>query len=127
MSTHRYGACGAALSRVTATRSITRRIETTRSEDEMTKRVVGLAVGSVLAGAALAAGVPTLALADEHLGDQSSGSAAEQQHMREMGTMMSNPEVRQSMTTMMSQMMSDPELRDHMVSMMSEAPASMGE
>lgn len=94
----------------------------------MTKRVVGLAVGSVLAGAALAAGVPTLALADEHLGDQSSGSAAaEQQHMREMGTMMSNPEVRQSMTTMMSQMMSDPELRDHMVSMMSEAPASMGE
>ena len=90
----------------------------------MAKRVVGLVVGGVLGGAALA-GVPALALADQRQGDQSSGRAATEQHMREMGTMMSDPEFRESMTTMMSEMMSNSELRDEMVSMMSEAMGPM--
>lgn len=91
----------------------------------MTKRIVGLVVSGVVAGAALA-GIPALALADEGQGAQSNGRAAAEHHMRDMGTMMSDPEARESMTTMMSQMMSDTALREQMVSMMSEAMGPMG-
>lgn len=77
----------------------------------MRRRVTNMAAAVLAAGVAL--GSPAYATASERPG--------EDQHRGDMGSMMSEPEMRQHMKTCMSDMMSDPELRQQMGSMMSGA------
>ncbi len=77
----------------------------------MRRRVMSVAAAVLAAGVVLgSAGYAS-----------SSEESGEHQHRGDMGSMMSEPEMRQHMRTCMSDMMSDPELRKQMGSMMSGA------
>lgn len=91
----------------------------------MTKRMAGLVAGGFLAGAAMV-GIPTLALAQPDTPPSPAVTDAGSEGMREMGSMMSDPQFRDQMTSAMAEMMSDKELREQMRSMMSEVMGDMG-
>lgn len=90
----------------------------------MNKRMVAMAAGGVLAGAAMV-GLPTLAMADQDTPtSEPTNTASPGAH--EMGSMMSDPELMDQMKSFMSEMMADEDMRAQMRSMMSDVMGDMG-
>ena len=90
----------------------------------MNKRMVAMAAGGALAGAAVV-GLPALAVAgqDTPRAEPTSTSSPDAQ---EMGSMMSDPELMDQMKNFMSEMMADEDMRAQMRSMMSDVMGDMG-
>lgn len=87
----------------------------------MKKQLLATAVAGTVAGAALM-GVSTVALAGqpEETPREAPGNSA-------MGSMMSDPQLREQMMSFMSEMMSDPDMREQMRSMMADTMPDMGD
>ena len=90
----------------------------------MNKRMVTMAAGGALAGAAVV-GLPTLAMADQDTPTAEPTSTATP-GAHEMGSKMSDPELMDQMKSFMSEIMADEDMRAQMRSMMSDVMGDMG-
>lgn len=90
----------------------------------MNKRMVTMAAGGALVGAALV-GIPTLAMAGQDI-PAAEPTSSPSPGAQETGSMMSDPELMDQMKNIMSEMMADEDMREQMRSMMSDVMGDMG-